>query len=183
MWHREPQILIHVFLNYSIHCHRIKTVVLVFSLFIYFCLQSLNLMSLLVLDGRVPLISNKRPGSVLTQLFFHTCPQSPVATAPRPPRNGSRAGDPSLEPGAPLPHRTLPPGKPFLFPAIPNPPHQYCCAGLTSSPRALAGGEGVCGVSGARIQAFLSRLLEVRMADKFVPLRWFPRGSVAPGGL
>jgi hypothetical protein len=45
------------------------------------------------------------------------CPRRHRPPLPAPPGNGSRAGDPSLEPGAPLPHRALPPGTSSLFQA------------------------------------------------------------------
>ena len=42
-------------------------------------------------------------------------------------------------------------------------PAHIVALGLTSLPRALAGDEGICGDAGAWIQAFLTRLLQVRL--------------------
>jgi hypothetical protein len=116
-------------------------------------------------------------------LLPHSAPHlspSPPATAPRaaPLRNGSRAGDPSLEPGAALPHRALPPGTHAVpLPSNAQPAHISAPASH-APPLALAGGEGFFGGTGAWIQALLPRLLQVHASRwiNSVSFRYLPRG-------
>lgn len=78
--------------------------------------------------------------------FLSTLPRPAPPTA----RDGSRAGDPALEPGETVPHRPLPPGM-----LLTSYFQYYTSTSLSYPSHALAGGQGSCG--GARIQAIFPR--------------------------